>query len=414
MSTRPARVEQVRVGAVAAATHPPAELVELAEAQEVRAVDDERVDRRHVDARLDDRRAHEHVAAPLPEVVDDALEGPLVHLAVRDHDPGLGHELAHAPSDVLDVAHAVVHEERLALAEELTAQRLGDGALVELADVGEDRLAVRRRRLDHREVADAGERHLERARDGARREGEHVDAGREPLHRLFVGDAEALLLVDDEEPEVLERDVLGEQPVRADHDVDGAVRDAVDDRARLGVGEEPAEQLHAHGVARVAVRERLEVLAREQRRRHQDGGLLGVLHALEHGADRDLGLAEADVGAHEPVHRPRRLHVGLHVVDRVQLVDGLGEREERLDLALPRRVGREGVARRSRRACGTGRRARRRSRPAAALARAVVRCQSAPPILDSVGVSPPEYAVIASIWSVGRYSRSVPRNSKMR
>ena len=40
--------------------------------------------------------------------------------------------------------------------------------------------------------------------------------------------------------------------------------------------------------------------------------------------------------------------------------------------------------------------------PAAAFARAVVRCQSAPPIFESVGVSPPEYAVIASIWSVGR------------
>ena len=117
--------------------------MELAEPEQVGAVDDERVDRRHVDARLDDRRAHEHVAAPLPEVVHDALERPLVHLAVRDDDAGLGHELADAARDVLDVADAVVHEERLALAQQLAAERLGDGALVELADVGEDRLAVR-------------------------------------------------------------------------------------------------------------------------------------------------------------------------------------------------------------------------------------------------------------------------------
>ena len=36
-------------------------------------------------------------------------------------------------------------------------------------------------------------------------------------------DAEALLLVDDEQAEVLERDVLGQQPVGADDDVDLAV-----------------------------------------------------------------------------------------------------------------------------------------------------------------------------------------------
>ena len=43
------------------------------------------------------------------------------------------------------------------------------------------------------------------------------------LDRLLVGDAEALLLVDDEQAEVLERDVLGEQAVGADDDVDLAV-----------------------------------------------------------------------------------------------------------------------------------------------------------------------------------------------
>ena len=146
----------------------PAELVELREPEHVGAVDDERVDRRHVEAALDDRRAHEHVVLAFPELLHDPLEPALVHLAVRDRDARLGHELAHVGRDVLDVLHAVVHEEHLPLAQQLAPDRLRHGARVVLVDVGEDRLAILGRRVDERQVADAGERHLERARDRRR------------------------------------------------------------------------------------------------------------------------------------------------------------------------------------------------------------------------------------------------------
>ena len=97
---------------------------------------------------------------------------------------------------------AVVDEKDLTLAQQLPADRLGDGAVVLLADVGEDRLARGRGRVDDREVADPGEAHLQGPRDRVRGEGQHVDADRELLHRLFVADAEALLLVDDQQAEV--------------------------------------------------------------------------------------------------------------------------------------------------------------------------------------------------------------------
>ena len=45
----------------------------------------------------------------------------------------------------------------------------------------------------------------------------------ELLQPLLVRDAEPLLLVDDQQAQVLERHVLAQQPVRADHDVDLAV-----------------------------------------------------------------------------------------------------------------------------------------------------------------------------------------------
>ena len=50
-----------------------------------------------------------------------------------------------------------------------------------------------------------------------------MDVGAQLLQPLLVGDAEMLLLVDDQQAEVLELDALGQQRVGADHDVDRAL-----------------------------------------------------------------------------------------------------------------------------------------------------------------------------------------------
>ena len=62
--------------------------------------------------------------------------------------------------------------------------------------------------------------HLQGARDGRRREADHVDLELEVAQQLLLAHAEALLLVDDDEAEVLGLHVGAEQPVRADEHVD--------------------------------------------------------------------------------------------------------------------------------------------------------------------------------------------------
>ena len=319
--------------------------MELAEAEEVGSPDHQRVDRGHVDPRLDDGRADEDVGLAIGEVHHDGLERALVHLAVGDGHRGLWHELTDASSGIVDVRHPVVDEEGLALSEQLAADRLADRPVLVLSDVGEDGTSIDRRGAHHGEVADPGERHLERARDRARRQGEHVDALRQPLDRLFVRDAESLLLVDHQQAQVLEGDVLGEEAVRADHDVDGPVTESPDDGRRLGIREEAAEQRHVDGVAAEALGDRLMVLGCQEGGRNEHRHLLVVLDSLEGGSHRDLGLAESHVRADQPVHRPGCLHVGLHLGDGPALVRRLDEGEGRLHLLLPGAVRGEGVPR---------------------------------------------------------------------
>ena len=142
---------------------------------------------------------------------------------MRDGHAELGDELADVLGRLLDRLDAVVEEERLALAPVLAQQCLAHELLVVLAHVGADRPAALRRRLDDADVAQPGERHVQRARDGRGREREHVDLEPQLAQELLLRDAEALLLVDDHEAEILGHDVAREQAVRPDEDVDLAL-----------------------------------------------------------------------------------------------------------------------------------------------------------------------------------------------
>ena len=142
----------------------------------------------------------------------------------------LGHEPRDEIADRVDRLDAVVDEVHLAAALHLGADRARDHRRVELDDVGLDREAIARRRLDDRHVADAGERHVQRARNRRRRHRQHVDPLAQLLDALLVRDAEPLLLVDDEQPEIAELHVLRQQPVRADDDVDLAGGEIVERR----------------------------------------------------------------------------------------------------------------------------------------------------------------------------------------
>ena len=114
--------------------------------------------------------------------------------------------------------------------------------------------------------------------------------------------------------------------------------------ADLGRLAQPRDHLDLERELGEPLAEGAEVLLGEDRRRHQHHHLLALGGRLVRGAQRDLGLAVADVAADQPVHRPLGLHVGLDRLDRVDLVGGLAVGERALELELPLAVGLERVA----------------------------------------------------------------------
>ena len=118
--------------------------------------------------------------------------------------------------------------------------------------------------------------------------------------------------------------------MRADDDVDlrrlPALRAISRSSSRRA---EPAELGDVERELGHPLAERAIVLLGQDRRRHQHGHLVAAVDRLERGPHRHFGLAEADVAAQQPVHRPRLLHVALDGRDRRELVGRFAGRETR-------------------------------------------------------------------------------------
>ena len=193
--------------------------MQLGKAHAVGVLDDEGVHVRNVDAGLDDGRADQDLRLARDHALHDRRELLLVHLAVRHvHDRAVEH-LRDAQGSALDVFNAVVQVVHLPAALQLAAHGVAQHVPVVLHNEGLHRDAVLRRLFDGGHVADAGQGHVQRARDGRGREREHVDRAAHLLDVLLVRHAEALLLVDDEQAEVLEHNILLQQLMRADHEI---------------------------------------------------------------------------------------------------------------------------------------------------------------------------------------------------
>ena len=196
-----------------------AQLVELSQPELVGTFDDHGVGIGDVDPVLDDGRTHEDVYPAVVEVRHDLAEFAFRHLAVADPDTRARCEFGDFVSGTLDGAHLVVYVEDLATAGQFPGDGFADDRTPLLHDEGLDRQSPGRRGGDDGQVADAGKRQVEGAWNRRRGECQDIHFGAQVLQLFLLANAEPVLLVDDHEAEVLERERLAKQTMGADDDV---------------------------------------------------------------------------------------------------------------------------------------------------------------------------------------------------
>ena len=332
--------DEHRVRPLLAAADAPAQLVELCEPEPLRPEDDHHRRVRDVDADLDDGRRDEHVQLAIGERAHRRVALLRRHAAVQEREP---HSLERAGAKLLvrlDGARRALftisrvdprrHDERLLAGSDVLAHpgpdlRQGIGR----PDLGPDVLPARRQLGKDREVQIAIDGLGQGARD--RRRGREQEVRVDPLlaERRALAHTEAVLLVHDREPELLERHAVHNERVRADDDVEGAVREPDEDLAPIGRADARREEPHGRPAVREERRERAEVLLGEELgRRHERG--LGTRCDRDPRRERgDDGLPRPDVALEKPRHRDRPPHICADLGEGLLLAVRERERQPR-------------------------------------------------------------------------------------
>ena len=241
------RDQQVGVGLGLAAAHPAPQLVELGQSHGMGPVDDDGVGRRDVQTGFDDGGAHQDIDFPAPEAHHHLLQFLFGHLAMGHGHPGLRHHFLDMAGPGGQAPHPVVHEKDLAAPVQFPADGRLDHRGLRPADVGAHGPAVLRRGVDQAQLPEAGQGQLQGPGDGRGGEGQDVHGAPPFLQPLLLPHPETLLFVDDDQPQVPEDHVFGQQPVGADEDVHFALGQVRQDAFLLRRRLEPAQDPHLQG-----------------------------------------------------------------------------------------------------------------------------------------------------------------------
>ena len=287
-------------------------------------MDDQRVGRRDVEAAFDDGGRQQHVIALVVEGAHPLFHFRWRHLAVGGDRLHFRHLFAQELFDISQIGDARHHEEALPAAIMFAQQRFADHYFIERAHIGPHGEAIDRRGGDDRHFAQAGQCHLQRARDWRGGEREHVHIGLERLQAFLMNDAKALLFVDNNQSQPFEFDRFGQHGVGADDDIHCSVGQAFATGFGVGGIHQPRQVPHFQRKAGEAFAEALVMLPRQQgggaHHRHLHPGHGGSIGR----AQGDFGLAEADIAAHQPIHRAAGGEIVHNVTDGFELIIGFG------------------------------------------------------------------------------------------
>ena len=140
------------------------------------------------------------------------------------------------------------------------------------------------------------------------------------LDFFLLGNAEALLLIDNQQAQTREIHIRLQQTVRADKNIHLTVGNLLQNSALLLRRTKTVQQANLYAEIAHALLEANIMLLCQHCCRRQHRHLLAVKHSLKGSTQGHLSFAIADITAKQAFHRLQLFHISLDFGNRLQLV----------------------------------------------------------------------------------------------
>ena len=331
----------------AATAHATAQLVQGSQTKALAVLDDHDGGVGHVDAHLDHRSRDEHVNLATLEGIDNLVLLPRWHAAVKALDGKtrqrqtqtieLGRRIVQRHGDrhaalvvtgdtghVLQIIGRVtrLHERANHVGLLTPFMRLTDGAIGEVtARLGKHACRHASARdgpmADDARVQIAVDRKRQRTWDGRCRHNEQIGTRALRTQGVALADAKPVLLIDDHERQMLERNVVRKHRVGAKEDVEFARFQLGMDPLALGRRRGARQERPGHASLREQGAGLIGILTRQHARGRHNAGLRAAIGSHSQRAGGNGGLASTDVAQQQAVHHaPAIAHIAQDILER--------------------------------------------------------------------------------------------------
>ena len=239
--------EEITVCAPMSPSDSAAQLIQLGQPELVRPVDDHRIGVGHIEPGLDNHRRYQNVDVTCDKLTHVVVEVTLALLPVRHRDRRAWRQTTRPVGHSLDRFNAIVHQEHLSPAIQLTRNGLGKEIVVPRLNEREHRRPISGWRLDGREISETRKCPLQRSGNRCGGERQHIHFQSESLEALLVSHTEAVLFIDHQKTEVLEVHIRRQQAMGADDDVDRPTLGFLQHVPLFGRRAKPRQHFGLHG-----------------------------------------------------------------------------------------------------------------------------------------------------------------------
>ena len=210
--------------------------------------------------------------------------------------------------------------------------------------MGLHRQALLRGRFQHGHIPNANHGYVQRSRNRGGGQSQHIHLILHVFDDFLVANAKALLFIHNEQAQIFELHILGQQPMGAHHNVNLPILQPLQHILLFLGRAEATDHLRRYREAMETLYHRVVVLLHQNGGRCQNGDLLTIHHSFEGGTETYFRFAVTHIAAQQAIHVPVRFHIMGDFLDTLLLVRGQFIGELIFKFPLPRCIRAEGVS----------------------------------------------------------------------